>query len=251
MKKHKLGSAFVSSCRHSIQHADVIGILHDISNIWTRGSLTPLILNLLKEFKNKPSFLVLNKIDKVRNKRVLLDTIRSLTCKNISLDPNFTKVTKKSKTEENDADENEAGWPYFKSIFLVSSLRGDGVEKVNEFISSMSTEGSWKYRNNETTDQEPEKMIEGFLRARLLDYLPQEIPYNLKTELEYFSNENNKMFASVLIVCPNERHEKLVCGTYDGKLKQITDRVTSDLIESFRIPVTLTVSTTVKQKDIK
>lgn len=149
------------------------------------------------------------------------------------------------------AAEREVGWPYFKSIFLVSSLKGDGVEKVADFLSGMSTEGAWQYRNNELTDQEPEKLIEGFVRARLLDYLPQEIPYNLKVDLEFFSNENNKIFASVLIVCPNERHEKLVCGTYDGKLKQITDRVTSDLIESFRVPVTLTVCTSVRQKDIK
>lgn len=244
----------MSSCRHSIQHADVIGILHDISNRWTRHALQPLIINLLKEYKNKPSFLVLNKIDMVKGKRVLLDTIRSLTCKNISLDPNFTKTTKqpiKTDAGEVAAAEREVGWPYFKSIFLVSSLKGDGVEKVADFLSGMSTEGAWQYRNNELTDQEPEKLIEGFVRARLLDYLPQEIPYNLKVDLEFFSNENNKIFASVLIVCPNERHEKLVCGTYDGKLKQITDRVTSDLIESFRVPVTLTVCTSVRQKDIK
>ena len=41
---------------------------------------------------------------------------------------------------------------------------------------------------------------------------------------------------------------KLVCGAADGKLKQITDRVTSDLIESFKLPVSLTLMTVVKAR---
>lgn len=250
MKKHHLSPTFITSCRHSIQNSHIIGVLHDISNRWTRSELNPVILDLLKEYKSKPSFLILNKIDKVRGKRTLLDTIRALTCKNISLDPNFKKSIKKSENQSN-KEEKEVGWPYFKNIFMVSSLKGDGVEKLVEYLSSISLEGSWMYRNNEYTDQKPEKLIEGFVRARLLDYLPQEIPYNLKTELEYFSNENNKICASVIIVCPNERHEKLVCGIHDGKLKQIADRITSDLIESFRLPVTLTLCTTVKNKEIE
>lgn len=206
----------------------------------------PLILGLLKEYESKPSFLILNKIDKVRGKRVLLDTIKSVTCNNISLDPNY-RIAK--KPSHKDDLKEQIGWPHFKNVFLVSSLKGDGVDKIVDYVSTLSIESPWEFRNNETTDQEPEKLIQDFVRARLLDYLPQEIPYNLKVELEYFNNDDNKIFASVLIICPNNRHEKLLCGTFDGKLKQITDRVTSDMIESFRVPVTLTISTEVRSKD--
>lgn len=247
MKKYRLSKEFVSSCRHSIQNSDIIAILHDISNYWTRNSLHPLILNFLEEYKSKPSFLILNKIDKIKGKRTLLESIKALTCNNISLDPSFRKTIKSGENQTRD----EIGWPHFKNIFLVSSLKGDGVDKIVDYLSNISSEGSWIYKNNESTDQQPERLIEDFVRARLLDYLPQEIPYNLKVELEYFSNDDNKIFTSVCIVCPNERHEKLVCGAFDGKLKQITDRVTSDLIESFRVPVTLTVCTTVKNKENK
>lgn len=250
MKKHNLSSNFLSACRHSIQNSHVIAVLHDISNRWTRNALHPLILNLLKEYEQRPSFLILNKIDKVRGKRVLLDTIRAVTCNNISLDPKF-KVTKPEQTvaQRENLKEQEVGWPHFKNVFLVSSLKGDGVEQIVDFVSTLSIESPWEYRNNEVTDQEPEKLIQDFVRARLLDYLPQEIPYNLKVELEYFNNDDKKIFASVLVVCPNDRHEKLLCGTFDGKLKQITDRVTSDMIESFRVPVTLTLSTEVRCRE--
>ncbi|KAG5677051.1 hypothetical protein PVAND_006835 [Polypedilum vanderplanki] len=250
MKKHNLDKSFSSACRHSIQNSDVIAVLHDISNRWTRNALSPMIIDLLKEFHKIPSVLVLNKIDRVRSKRVLLEIIRKLTNNNISLDPHFAHFVKKvplEKPMEQIDSEKEEGWSYFKEVFLVSSIKGDGVEKLVDYFTSKSTHRPWEFKDDVNTDQNPEFLIEQFVRARLLDFLSQEIPYNLKTELEYFSNKNNRIFASVNIICPNARHEKLVCGALDGKLRQITDRVTSDLIECFRQPVTLTVCTSVNK----
>lgn len=254
MKKHKLNEKFVTSCRHSIQNSNLIAVLHDVSNHWSRGALPPLILDLLKEYHHVPSFLILNKIDLLRSKRLLLDTVKALTCNNISLEK-IGKKTKEIKASVEDVKPinpnvekettTEVGWPNFKAVFMVSSLNGDGVEKVIDFIESQSVNQPWEFRNNEVTDQTPAEMIEQFVRARLLDYLPQEIPYLLKADIEFFSDENNKIFASVIITCPSERIEKLVCGVYDGKLKQITDRITSDLIQSFQKPTSLTLTTIV------
>lgn len=126
---------------------------------------------------------------------------------------------------------------------MVSSITGDGISKVMDFIESNALQSSWEYKINEFTDQKPEELIEQFVKARLLDYLPQEIPYLLTCQLEYFSSENNKIYASVIVTCPNARMERLLCGVSDGKLKQITERVTSDLIESFKMPIQLTIST--------
>lgn len=44
----------------------------------------------------------------------------------------------------------------------------------------------WEYQQGEYTDQPMENLIVDNVRAVLLDYLPQEIPYNLKVEMEYF-----------------------------------------------------------------
>jgi GTPase len=237
MKKHKLDETFISSCRHSIQHSNLIGVLHDVSNNWNRHYLNPIIISLLKEYEHIPSFLILNKIDKMRSKRALLDLIKTLTCNNIALAPEnqLEQASEEKKKPE--------GWSKFSNVFMVSSLTGDGIGKVMDFIESNAVARPWEFKNNENTDQKPEELIEQFVRARLLDYLPQEIPYLLNVQLEYFSKENNKVFACVNITCPNERIERLVCGVSDGKLKQITDRITSDLIESFQSPVTLTIST--------
>lgn len=264
MKKHKLDEKFVSSCRHSIQNSNLIGVLHDVSNAWTRNEIHPIIIDLLKEFQKIPSFLILNKIDRLRSKRSLLDLARNLTCNNLSLsskgkkpkpaiqapaeDESKQESKQESKDTEREYEKKEAGWADFKGVFMVSSLNGDGIEEVVKFIESQSVAQPWMFKNNEITDQTPESLVVQFVRARLLDYLPQEIPYQLNTELEYFSNENNKVFASVIITCPSERVERLLCGAAEGKLRQITDRITSDLIECFKSPVTLTLSTVVVKK---
>lgn len=240
----------MSSCRHSIQNSDLIGILHDVSNNFTRNSLDPIVLSLLNEFKKIPSFLILNKIDRLRSKRALLDLVKSLTCNNIGLNKNFTVRKEPEAKLPYDPDRErekteDVGWPNFKGVFMVSSLNGDGIHEVAHFIEQQAEAKPWLFKNNEVTSKKPQELITEFVRARLLDYLPQEIPYSLTPQLEYFSDDDNKIFASVLINCPSERIEKLVCGASDGKLKQITERVTSDLIESFKVPVSLTLITNV------
>lgn len=50
----------------------------------------------------------------------------------------------------------------------------------------------WEYKNGEFTDQKTEDLIVDNVRAVLLDFLPQEIPYNLHCEIDYFEKRNGK-----------------------------------------------------------
>lgn len=64
----------------------------------------------------------------------------------------------------------------------------------------------WEYDANEFTDQPPEELIVQSVRARLLDFFPQEIPYSLKSEIEYFSQENgnnDKANLNEIFMCIN------------------------------------------------
>lgn len=51
MKKHSLEQSFQSSPRHSIQSSNLIAVIHDISNSWTRNSLHPIVLDTLELYK--------------------------------------------------------------------------------------------------------------------------------------------------------------------------------------------------------
>lgn len=131
IKKHNLSSEFLSSCRHSIQHSDLIGVIHDVSNSWTRNELHSTVLDTLNAYKQVPSFLILNKIDMLKSKRILLDITRTLTQntllpRGIRKPKSFLNEKKmiESKTEKT------AGWPGFSDVFMISSLNGDGMSDV-------------------------------------------------------------------------------------------------------------------------
>lgn len=131
MKKYKLSSEFISSPRHSIQHSDLIGVVHDVSNTWTRNELHSNVLNTLEEYSHLPSFLILNKIDVLKSKRLLLDLVRTVTLGTVC--PKGLWRPKKFVMEMNEEEKKQGkivGWPGFSAVFMISSLYGDGMEDV-------------------------------------------------------------------------------------------------------------------------
>lgn len=102
LKKYKLKNNFISDALLSAKDADVIGIVQDVSYPMKRGLVDKKIIEILDLNKlNTIPVLILNKIDKLKNKRVLLETIK--------------KISK------------QAIWPNFHDIFMISALSGDGL----------------------------------------------------------------------------------------------------------------------------
>ncbi|XP_018796997.1 PREDICTED: GTPase Era, mitochondrial [Bactrocera latifrons] len=259
IKRHNLEQSFKSAYKHAIQHADVIACMHDVSNSWTRNALHSTVIETLNEYKHLPSFLILNKIDALRSKRVLLELIRVLTNNTINTTQSVGNKHQRQqykRIEEsvdkplaNTEDKKDVSWNNFQEVFLVSSITGSGLNDIQDYLVRVAKERSWEYSKGSFTDEKPEALIVESVRARLLDYLPQEIPYNLHSAIEYFSEENGTIYASVEVTCPSTRIERLICGESNGKLKQITERVTSDLVETFGKPISFTISTRSKKTD--
>lgn len=53
----------LKACLKSLRCADVIGVVHDIANQWTRDSLHPDVIRMLQGTEDIPSFLILNKVN--------------------------------------------------------------------------------------------------------------------------------------------------------------------------------------------
>ena len=146
IKKHKLEQSFKSAYRHAIQHAQLIAVIHDASNTFTRKQLHPTVLESLKSYPNLPSILILNKIDALKSKRITLELIRQLTNNTLSGLKKSKKTSKKglnidikedgnntlenSVVEFGDLDKIESSWSNFSEVFLVSSITGNGLNEV-------------------------------------------------------------------------------------------------------------------------
>ncbi|KAH8413646.1 hypothetical protein KR222_002539 [Zaprionus bogoriensis] len=247
IRKHHLEQSFKSAYRHAIQHADIIAVMQDASNNWTRKELHPTVLDTLKAYRQLPSFLVLNKIDALKSKRVLLDLIKTLTNDTLQGIREAKKGVIQRNAEQTQGTtplrQRETSWSHFNNVFLVSAMTGSGLPELQDYLIGAAKPRQWSFAADVYTDAKPEALIVESVRARLLDYLPQEIPYNLKCELEYYNVEKHVVYTSVLVKCPTPRIERLICGESNGKLRQITERVTSDLVEMFGQAVSLTIST--------
>uniref|UniRef100_A0A1A9WDV7 GTPase Era, mitochondrial n=1 Tax=Glossina brevipalpis TaxID=37001 RepID=A0A1A9WDV7_9MUSC len=255
IKKYKLEGSFRSAYRHAAQNADLIAVIHDVSNAFTRKELHFTVIDTLKMYPRLPSILIMNKIDALKSKRITLDLIRTLTNNTLSSEQANKRVNKINKSVVKESIplkkggiNREVSWSNFSQVFLVSAAIGSGLNDVHDYLIASAKLRPWEYKPEEFTDEAPENLIVDSVKARLLDYLPQEIPYNLETYLEYYSLENDTIYASVEVVCPTQRIERLICGESNGRLRQITERVTSDLIETFGKPISFTIATTSKEK---
>ncbi|NXJ90055.1 ERAL1 GTPase, partial [Corythaixoides concolor] len=78
-KRHKLEEAMLTDPWDSMKHADLVLVLVDVSDHWTRNSLSSEVLKCLSQFPQTPSVLVLNKVDLLKKKFILLELITELT----------------------------------------------------------------------------------------------------------------------------------------------------------------------------
>ncbi|KAM9613716.1 GTPase Era, mitochondrial isoform 4-T4 [Morphnus guianensis] len=78
-KRHKLDKAMLTDPWDSMKHADLVLVLVDVSDHWTRNCLSKEVLKCLSQFPQIPSVLVLNKVDLLKNKFILLELVTELT----------------------------------------------------------------------------------------------------------------------------------------------------------------------------
>lgn len=104
-KRFNLAKSFQTDPKISLQEADIIGLIQDAHNIFTRHKIDPNIYTLLKNVEDKiPMILILNKVDKLKKKSTLL---------------HLATVLAKAKDSLRFAD-----------IFMISALTGDGVDHL-------------------------------------------------------------------------------------------------------------------------
>ncbi|XP_005056947.1 PREDICTED: GTPase Era, mitochondrial, partial [Ficedula albicollis] len=78
-KRHNLDEAMLTDPWDSMKHADLVLVLVDVSDHWTRNSLSKEVLKCLSQFPHIPSVLVLNKVDLLKKKFLLLEIATDLT----------------------------------------------------------------------------------------------------------------------------------------------------------------------------
>lgn len=105
IKTYKLSDSFKDDPKTALIEADIIGIVQDVTNVFTRHKIDDFVLNYIKEKREDTQLLIiLNKVDRLKEKMALLEVTRQLI--------------------------NKENYPKFDDIFMISALNGDGVDDL-------------------------------------------------------------------------------------------------------------------------
>ncbi|CAH1401502.1 unnamed protein product [Nezara viridula] len=248
-ERYKLGKSFISGGEDAILEADIIGVIHDVSNSGSRSSLDPKVLRLLNIYQDKESLLVLNKIDTLKSKNQLLELSKKLTGEKMR--SNVSEDTPKKSLSELELQQiikTKRHWENFSEIFMVSALLGKGMHDFKNYLLKKTYPGKWIFPPDIYTDQNPVKIIEEAVHSKLLEHLPEEIPYNVNVELEYLDMDKEELISAVVLVqCNNSRLVGLIKGIKGGRIRIIADEAEQAIADAFLTDVHLKLVITEKK----
>uniref|UniRef100_A0A0K0FLA4 Uncharacterized GTP-binding protein (inferred by orthology to a C. elegans protein) n=1 Tax=Strongyloides venezuelensis TaxID=75913 RepID=A0A0K0FLA4_STRVS len=119
------------------------------------------------------------------------------------------------------------GWPNFGSVFFVSSLTGEGIDGLRDYLLKLSTPGEWIYDENTLTTKNPKDICLDQIKAECLNFLPSEVGYGVKLKImEWnFNNDRNHLNIIVELVCIKKRWAKFLLNTDPTILDLIEETV--------------------------
>ncbi|KRX20305.1 GTPase Era, mitochondrial [Trichinella nelsoni] len=129
---------------------------------------------------------------------------------------------------------HEKGWPYFDEVFMISALYGDGVDDVRNFLLNKTREAEWNYHSSVVADEDAVFLVKDIIRAKLLDFLPHEIPYSLKLEIIVWEQDAaGNLCIRLNVICENSRWLKIIVGKGGDQIKKIVEDASQDLRNLF------------------
>ena len=172
----------------------------------------------LSEVK-KPLILVFNKIDMTKNEIIL---------------PYIDELKK-----------NE----HIDSFFNISAKYNRGIDQLINFLISRSYNNEWIYKNNEITDKDDIYISNECTRNSILEYLHQEIPYNVNVKnilFRYLKNKDLKIKQSIEL--KNIRYKSIILGKKGDTIKKIRESSQKEISKVFNCKVHLYLNVDIKNE---
>ncbi|XP_040007085.1 GTPase Era, mitochondrial isoform X2 [Xiphias gladius] len=223
VKRHQLEKSLLVDPWNTVKEADLMAVVVDVADRWMCSRLDFEVLKCLAQHSDIPAILVLNKVDLVKAKDMLLDVTAELTCgvvngRRMRVRPVIKPPWAEKRTERDaelplDEDNagpedsaepnsglnkeqlkalrNQQGWPHFKDVFMLSSVDREDVEALKSYFLVAAKPGLWQYHSEVLTDQSPEEVCTNIIREKLLEYLPQEVPYSMTQSIELWQDREN------------------------------------------------------------
>ncbi|HIZ56243.1 MAG TPA: GTPase Era [Firmicutes bacterium] len=197
--KTKLSEHMVKAVNQSIADVDIAVLVAE-----PVGEVTQAELNLIESFRAQrlPAILVLNKIDTLKNKDVLMERIQK-----------FSSLYN------------------FDHIIPLSALTGEGVDVLLQELDSYALESVHFFPDDTLTDQPERVIIAEIIREKLLLNMREEIPHGIAVTIERMKerSKGNMMDIEAVIYCERDNHKGMIIGKGGAMLKKIATDARLDI----------------------
>ncbi len=193
-----LNRRMMGAVHDAILSVDLVVLMRDASV--STGNGDRFVLDLVKN-SNKPAILILNKIDKIKDKAKLLPLIEFYS------------------------NEHE-----FAEIVPVSALKGEAIKIMLEEIAKHLPEGEPIYSEDELTDQPLRVLVAEMVREKILQTTGEEIPYVTAVITEKFDESNpnlTKIYCAIYV--ERNSQKRIVIGHLGSRIKDIGTKARQDI----------------------
>jgi GTP-binding protein Era len=194
-------------------HVDVVLFLVDRTR-WTPED--DLVARALEEVK-APVALVINKIDMLDDRNVLLPWAESLSAQN-----------------------------RFDAVIPISALRASNLKQLRHYIRSHLPEAPHFFPDDQITDRTERFLAAEFIREKIVRQLGDELPYSTAVEIEAFRQEGRVLHIDALIYVERDGQKKIVIGDKGSRLRAIGTDARKDMEQAFDSKVMLKLWVKVK-----
>jgi GTP-binding protein Era len=199
--KANFEKAMVKSALSSIGEADVIALIIDAYKGLCDN--TKIVLAAINQ-TDVPKILILNKVDKVEKAKLLTLAQEVFALGN------------------------------FAHCFMISAMKGDGVNDVKTWLSEHLPIDEWHYPEDQLTDIPLRQWAAELTRESLFYRLKQELPYSITVETEAYEEKRKYSKATngkniredyiairQIIYVQNDNQKKIILGKGGAMLKEI------------------------------
>ena len=193
-----LNRRMMAAVHDAVLSVDLLVLMRDASV--STGNGDRFVFEIVKNAA-KPAILVLNKIDKLKDKGALLPLIEQYS-------------------REFD----------FAEIVPVSALRGEAVDNLLEQIVKHLPEGDAIFGEDEMTDQPVRSIVAEMVREKILATTGEEIPYVTAVVTEVFDETDPGMlriFCAIYVERPSQK--KIIIGKMGSRIKDIGTKARMDI----------------------
>lgn len=193
-----LNRRMMAAVHDAILSVDLVVLLRDASV--STGNGDRFVLDLVKE-SGKPAIVVLNKIDKVKDKSALLPLM-----------------------------EFYANEYKFEEIVPISALKGDAVDNLLTQIVKHLPEGEPIFADDEMTDQPMRTIVAEMVREKILASTGEEIPYVTAVVTERWDDTDPgqpRIYCAIYV--ERDSQKGIIIGKGGAKLKKIGSEARADI----------------------